>query len=92
MVEATKNQSSEQNTPATTEAAATEALASMTIKPEVEAGAATATAVKPEAEVEAATTTVNPEEEKKEQFIYHGMGNVQNKNTVQNLESRKATW
>lgn len=80
MVEATKNQSSEQNTPATTEVAATEALASMTIKPEAEAEAATATA------------TVNPEEEKKESFIYHGMGNVQNKNTVQNLESRKATW
>ena len=25
-------------------------------------------------------------------FIYHGMGMVQNKTTVQNLESRKATW
>ena len=38
----------------------------------------------------------NPEEEEKKEeerkFIYHGMGNVQGKTTVQNLESRKATW
>lgn len=40
----------------------------------------------------------NPEEEEEEKkeeerkFIYHGMGNVQGKTTVQNLESRKATW
>ena len=38
-----------------------------------------------------AAATANPEEEEKK-FIYHGMANVANKNTVQDLQSKKKTW
>ena len=38
----------------------------------------------------AGTSADNPEEEKKS--IYKGMRNIENKNTVVNLESKKATW
>ena len=42
----------------------------------------------------AASDANNPEEESKQDAgsIYRSMGMVANKNTVQNLESRKETW
>ena len=55
----------------------------------------TTTAAVTDAMAKVAVSNPEEEEEKKEEerkFIYHGMGNVQGKTTVQNLESRKATW
>ena len=58
--------------------------------------AAAATPKTGETQAAASDVANNPEETKEESkgsgFIYHGMGNVQNKNTVQKLESRKETW